>query len=77
MDADGAARPSWGSCSAARLIGGGPTFLGTVVGHGFTSEPVSVVFLSLAAGSILYVVAQLLGVAAQAQPLRTAGRTAC
>ena len=38
------------------LIGGGPTFVGTAIGHGFTSEPVSVVFLTLAAGSILYVV---------------------
>src|ERR1017187_7777200 len=33
----------------------GPTFLGTAVGHGFTSESLSVVFLTLAAGSILYV----------------------
>ncbi|MBL7487986.1 ZIP family metal transporter [Frankia sp. AgB1.9] len=49
------------------LIGGGPTFVGTAVGHGFTSEPVSVVFLTLAAGSILYVVIQLLGVAAKAR----------
>ena len=49
------------------LIGGGPTFLGTAVGHAFTSEPVSVVFLTLAAGSILYVVIQLLGVAAKAR----------
>jgi ZIP family zinc transporter len=35
------------------------------VGHGFTSESLSVVFLTLAAGSILYVVIQLLGVAAK------------
>jgi ZIP family zinc transporter len=46
-------------------IGGGPTFVGTIVGHGFTSEAVSVVFLTLAAGSILYVVTQLLSVAAK------------
>jgi ZIP family zinc transporter len=49
------------------LIGGGPTFIGTAVGHGFTSEAVSVVFLTLAAGSIVYVVCQLLGVAARAK----------
>jgi ZIP family zinc transporter len=49
------------------LIGGGPTFVGTAVGHQFTSEPLSVVFLTLAAGSIIYVVAQLLGVAARAR----------
>jgi len=48
-------------------IGGGPTFIGTAVGHNFTSEPVSVVFLTLAAGSIVFVIAQLLGVAARAK----------
>src|SRR5690242_7299666 len=47
-DVDGAGearRPSWGFLLALGAIGGGPTFLGTLVGHGFTSEPVSVVFL--------------------------------
>ena len=47
------------------MIGGGPTFIGTAIGHSFTSEPVAVVFLTLAAGSIIYVIAQLLGVAAK------------
>jgi zinc transporter, ZIP family len=37
------------------------------VGHGFTSEAVSVVFLTLATGSIIYIVIQLLGVAARSQ----------
>jgi zinc transporter, ZIP family len=59
------ARPSWGFLLALGLIGGGPTFIGTVVGHSFTSEPVAVVFLTLAAGSIIYVITQLLGVAAK------------
>ena len=45
------------------LIGGGPTILGTVIGRQFTSAAVSVIFLTLAVGSILYVVIQLLGVA--------------
>ena len=49
------------------MIGDGPTFLGTAMGHSFTSEPMSVVFLTLAAGSTVYVVAQLLGVAARAK----------
>lgn len=49
------------------LIGGGPTFLGTTVGHAFTSDPLSVVFLALAAGSILYVVVQLIGVGLRAR----------
>jgi ZIP family zinc transporter len=60
-------RPSWGFLLALGAIGGGPTFVGTLVGHQFTSEPVSVVFLTLAAGSILYVVTQLLSVAAKAR----------
>jgi ZIP family zinc transporter len=58
-----AARPSWGLLLMLATIGGGPTFIGTAVGHSFTSEPVSVIFLTLAAGSILYVVIQLLAVA--------------
>lgn len=60
-------RPSWGFLLAMAAIGGGPTFVGTAVGHSFTSEPVSVVFLTLAGGSIVYVIAQLLGVAARAK----------
>jgi ZIP family zinc transporter len=64
-DAGNLRRPSWGFLLAMGAIGGGPTFVGTVVGHGFTSEAVSVVFLTMAAGSILYVVTQLVGVAAK------------
>jgi ZIP family zinc transporter len=60
-------QPSWGFLLAMALIGGGPTFVGTAVGHGFTSEPVSVVFLTLAAGSILYVVMQLITVASRSK----------
>ena len=56
-------RPSWGFLLLMGLIGGGPTVVGTAVGRQFTSEAMSVIFLSLAAGSILYVVIQLLGVA--------------
>jgi ZIP family zinc transporter len=60
-------RPSWGFLLCMAAIGGGPTFIGTAVGHNFTSEPVSVIFLTLAAGSIVYVIAQLLGIAARAK----------
>ena len=62
-EVDSSARPSWGLLLLLATIGGGPTFVGTAVGHSFTSEPVSVVFLTLAAGSILYVVIQLLAIA--------------
>jgi ZIP family zinc transporter len=56
-------RPSWAFLLLMGLIGGGPTIVGTAVGRQFTSPAVSVLFLTLAAGSILYVVIQLLGVA--------------
>jgi ZIP family zinc transporter len=59
-------RPSWGFLGLLGLIGGGPTFAGTLVGQAFSSDAVSVAFLSLAAGSILYVVVQLVGVALRA-----------
>ncbi|WP_030438625.1 ZIP family metal transporter [Actinoplanes subtropicus] len=55
-------RPSWGYLTTLGLIGGGPTFLGTLVGQRFTNETVSIAFLALAAGSILYVVIELLAV---------------
>ena len=64
--AEGEARPSWGSLLGLAAIAGGPTFVGTAVGHTFTSAALSVAFLTLAAGSILYVVIQLLGVAQKA-----------
>ena len=41
------------------LIGGGPTFMGTAVGARLHLRRVSVIFLTLAAGSIVYVVLQL------------------
>jgi len=56
-------RPSWGYLAVLGLIGGGPTFLGTLVGQRFTNETIAIAFLALAAGSILYVVIELLAVA--------------
>ena len=55
--------PSWGFLLAMGAIGGGPTVVGTMLGYQFTNEAVSVVFLTLAAGSILYVVTRLVAVA--------------
>src|SRR5436305_4950339 len=54
--------PSWRFLGAMGLIGGAPTFFGTVLGQAWTSTPVSILFLALAAGSILYVVVELLNV---------------
>src|ERR671935_845438 len=55
-----AERPSWTFLAILGLIGGAPTFLGTALGQAWVSESVSILFLALAAGSILYVVIELL-----------------
>jgi ZIP family zinc transporter len=55
-------RPSWGFLALLGLIGGGPTFIGTVVGQAWVNESVMILFFALAAGSILYVVMELLNV---------------
>jgi ZIP family zinc transporter len=55
-------RPSWKFLAMLGLIGGGPTFVGTLIGQTWVNETVSVAFLALAAGSILYVVIQLMNV---------------
>jgi ZIP family zinc transporter len=54
-----AERPSWSFLALLGVIGGAPTFLGTVVGHAWVSRGVSVACFAIAAGSILYVVEQL------------------
>lgn len=56
-------RPSWLTLLWLGLIGGGPTFLGTVIGQHLVNDTLSIAFLGLAAGSILYVVIELLAVA--------------
>jgi len=58
--AAGGVRASWTWLLAAGLVAGGPTFLGTIVGNSVTSQYLFVAFLTLAAGAILYVVAELL-----------------
>jgi len=55
-------RPTWGFLATLGLIGGGPTFLGTLLGQAWSSEAVSVIFFAVAAGSILYVVQELFAV---------------
>ncbi|MFD0532101.1 ZIP family metal transporter [Kitasatospora arboriphila] len=59
-------RPSWGSLAVLGVIGGGPTFVGTLIGQRVVDETVGVAFLGLAASSILYVVIELLAVARRA-----------
>ncbi|MHB8585178.1 MAG: ZIP family metal transporter [Thermoplasmatota archaeon] len=52
-------RPTWSFLLYAGLIGGGPTVVGTLVGALVTNAYLEVLFLSLAAGAILYVVKEL------------------
>ena len=55
-------RPSWSFLGLLGIVAGGPTVVGTIVGQSVTSELLGTGFLALAAGSILYVVAQLVAV---------------
>jgi zinc transporter, ZIP family len=55
-------RPSWAFLGLAGLIGGGPTFLGTVLGFNFVSPYAFVLFLALAGGALIYVINEMLGV---------------
>ncbi len=54
--------PRWRFLALLGLIGGGPTFVGTLVGQAWVSEALSVTFFAVAAGSILYVVQELMHV---------------
>ena len=55
-------RASWGWLGLAGLIGGGPTFLGTIVATSFSSSYLFVGCLALAAGALLYVIGEILPV---------------
>jgi len=55
----GNVRPSWGWLAAAGLVGGGPTFVGSIVGYNVTSEPLELLFYALAGGAILYVIGEV------------------
>lgn len=60
----GTGRPApWAQLGILGVIGGAPTLVGTLLGSVVVSDPVALVFLALAAGSIIYVVVQLVGVA--------------
>jgi ZIP family zinc transporter len=55
----GDVRPSWRWLGLAGLIGGGPVFLGSVVGYNVTSQPLELAFYALAGGAILYVIGEV------------------
>jgi len=55
----GDVKPSWRWLGLAGLIGGGPTFLGSMVGYAVTSHPLEVVSYAVAGGAILYVIGEV------------------
>lgn len=55
----GSVRPSWSWIALAGLIGGGPVFLGAIVGYNVTSEPLELAFYGLAGGAILFVIGEV------------------
>lgn len=55
----GDVRPSWKWLGLAGLVGGGPTFLGAIVGYQVHSDPLELCFYALAGGAILYVVGEI------------------
>jgi ZIP family zinc transporter len=55
----GDVKPSWRWLALAGLIGGGPTFLGSIVGYAVTSGPLELAFYALAGGAILYVIGEI------------------
>jgi ZIP family zinc transporter len=57
----GGVRPSWSWLALAGLIGGGPVFLGAIIGYNVTSEPLELLFYSVSAGAILYVIGEIWG----------------
>jgi ZIP family zinc transporter len=55
----GDVRPSWSWLIVAGIVGGAPTFLGSIVGYQVDSDTLSLLFYSLSAGAILYVIGEI------------------
>src|SRR5207237_566062 len=55
----GAVRPSWRWLGLAGLVGGGPVFLGAIVGYNVTSQPLELAFYGISGGAILYVIGEV------------------
>ena len=53
-------KPRWKFLALMGLIAGGPTFLGSIIGSFWVSQAISVFFLALAAGAIIYVIKEML-----------------
>ena len=53
-------RPSIAFLALMGVIGGGPTLLGTYIGSLWVQESLEILFMGLAAGSILYIIGELI-----------------
>ena len=51
--------PTWAQIGLAGLIAGGPTFVGTILGYSFYSPTLSVFFLAIAVGALIFVIGEL------------------
>ncbi|HSS35343.1 MAG TPA: ZIP family metal transporter [Patescibacteria group bacterium] len=56
-------RPTWAFLGLLGLIGGGPTFAGGVIGYSFTSPLLSIIFLGVAAGALIFVFNEMMATA--------------
>ncbi len=59
-------RPTWGFLALAGLIGGGPTFVGGMIGFVFAAPLLSIAFLGLAAGALIFVFNEMVAVTRRA-----------
>src|SRR3954454_21104270 len=55
----GPVRPTWAWLGVAGLVGGGPTFVGAMVGYQVHSDALELCFYALAGGAILYVIGEI------------------
>jgi ZIP family zinc transporter len=55
----GDVRPSWKWLGLVGLVGGAPTFLGSMLGYSVTSEPLELLFYAVSGGAILYVIGEV------------------
>jgi ZIP family zinc transporter len=55
-------RPTWTFLLLAGLIGGAPTFLGTIIGYSVSNTYFFVLFLALAAGALIYIISEMFNV---------------
>jgi ZIP family zinc transporter len=55
----GAVRPSWRWLLTAGVVGGAPTFVGSMIGYQVESDALELLFFALAGGAILYVIGEI------------------